>query len=368
MTNHRLLIARTLRVALVSSLAISFVACDVDLAPESLHYRQGAQPFGQYEVLDSYASTPDAGKDSIVAAEEDIQQLPSSQPIYDANDDYADDPNSQAFLADVAEMFPNDAWVVGRYQASFGANDAQARAIMIALLCRPSYEKLASPIIRASISGLLTAGATNNQVIEAFDELSNGRIKLHFQPAGNQDGVVAVVHGPPVAAGTAIDVWVYGNVNSVTQQILVDSYASEGGDEGGDGDPPPSTGSDTAATTVDSTTVDSTTESTTVNTTTESSTLATTTESTTINTTTVNTTTGGGGGGTIDWAELLWDMFQGAGAGATLGGVVGTGMGNPVAGGAVGAAVGAAAGAAYYFGDGFMASPECDRASPFLIC
>lgn len=356
---------------LVATLLATAGACDV--APEPLHYRTVEGPFAAYEILDSYASTAEAGPDAIVDAEAEIELMSSSGTIFDRSDEYSDTPSS--YVAAVSSLFPSDPAIATKYAQSFDTTEAQERAILIGLLCRPSYEKLASPIVRASISAMLTAGATHSEIEAAFEEVSSGRIHVHLQPSGAKDGVVAVVPATPVPTGTAIDVWVYGSVNHVDQDTLTQSLSDEGGDGGGGGTPPSTTtdpSTSAGSTTVNSTTDSSTTASTTVNTTTESTTINTTTESTTINTTTVYTTTvgGGGGGGGIDWAELLWDMLQGAGAGGTVGGVVGStwGPGGTATGAATGAAAGAAAGAAYYFGSGFVANPECDRRSPFILC
>jgi hypothetical protein len=338
-------------VVCLSSLGLLGVpACD--LRPDGLEFRSFANPFEVYDVLENFTATPDAGPVAIVDAEAAIQTLDTAALIYAMNDEYSDDPTPAAYMADIAELFPNDPEIVTAYQAMYQATTVeQRRAIMFGLLAHPDYH-LAPAIFRGTVSVMALAGASETQMQQAFATASGGRINLAFAAAGECDGVVSVQQVAAVAGKTAVAVTIYGNVNNVSSESLapLQSCAASGDDGGGDGGP---TGDPTGDTTAGSTTAGSTT----ANTTTESSTTVNTTVNTTINT----TTTGGGGGGNFDLLELLWDMTQGAAAGATLG-ALGGGHGA-----AIGAGVGAAAGAAYYFGSGFMADPSCD-ATPWILC
>ena len=345
-------------VACVTSLGLlGLPACDV--RPDGLEFRSVANPFEVYDVLENFTATPEVGAAAVVAAEDEVQSLDTAALIYAMNDHYSDDPTPAAYMADVAQLFPNNPEIVTAYQSMYQANTVAARrTIMIGLLTNPNYH-LARSILRSSVSAMALAGATEAEMQQAFAVAFEGRVGLAFAPPGDCDGVVKVAQVAPVNGKPAVAVTIYGNVNNVTATTMgQQSCGGGGGGSGGGGTPP--TGDSTSG----STTTTTTDGSTTTTTTTDGSTTTTTTTTDGSTTIIITTTTSGGGGtgGTFDLVELLWDTVQGAAAGATLGAA----FGGP-SGAATGAGVGAAAGAAYYFSSGFMADPACDEL-PWLLC
>ena len=88
-----------------------------------MHYRVADGPFAADEILDSYASTPEAGPEAVVDAEAQIQLLSISALIYDLNDGFSDNPTPAVYLAAVAALFPDDAVIKAKYAATFDTTE-----------------------------------------------------------------------------------------------------------------------------------------------------------------------------------------------------------------------------------------------------
>lgn len=214
--------AQALCSALLFSLTAPLAACgDAASTGFDSAHRSSATVHPFHEILASGPQGTQTGAQAVAAIQAALDQHPMTDQLVDRLALASDPANYATFYqhfsiavdADPASLDALADWMTADTKAE------KQEAVLNLLV--DGDPKFASSTIRGAVAVMLGAGMTKFEISAVFAQLTKGRINVGFRvPLSGDDGLVVVHPRDAVAAGSAITVWIHGDVNDATADAL----------------------------------------------------------------------------------------------------------------------------------------------------